>query len=271
MNLLVLLLSCSTPAPSSTLPVSAKSAPRRPFSLGLDHLAEPGTWLREDHDHDGWSALEGDCDDTTGTYSPRMDEICNLVDDNCDGAVDEGCREDWIGAWAYDTFHATDGEVSSAEWGVIYADAAGTEWCRIEGTLVVEGPGRSNCPDCLWDFVGRLGQADAYGDACARIDAPWEYYWSPAFEDGWTTSSNYSYGYALSAYEYWLWYDGRYVSDWSDESVLLNSSLGWGVVWTNHDPSGRQEVFGDGTGNEVTAVWRWDDYAMPGGYTLSPE
>lgn len=32
----------------------------------------------------------GDCDDESEAVSPAMQELCNLVDDNCDGAIDEG-------------------------------------------------------------------------------------------------------------------------------------------------------------------------------------
>ncbi|MCB9673553.1 MAG: hypothetical protein H6737_00465 [Alphaproteobacteria bacterium] len=37
--------------------------------------------------------VQGDCDDTRDTVSPDATEVCsNLVDDDCDGTVDEGCQ-----------------------------------------------------------------------------------------------------------------------------------------------------------------------------------
>lgn len=49
-----------------------------------------------DDDGDGYiSAL--DCDDTNPGISPGADEACNFIDDDCDGATDEGFDEDFDG------------------------------------------------------------------------------------------------------------------------------------------------------------------------------
>lgn len=44
----------------------------------------------DDRDYDGYSEVEGDCNDNDATIYPGATETCNLVDDNCDGTVDEG-------------------------------------------------------------------------------------------------------------------------------------------------------------------------------------
>lgn len=46
--------------------------------------------LERDADLDGWSPLDGDCDDDAPEVSPGAIEACNAADDDCDGNVDEG-------------------------------------------------------------------------------------------------------------------------------------------------------------------------------------
>ncbi|MBN2797748.1 MAG: putative metal-binding motif-containing protein [Deltaproteobacteria bacterium] len=49
-----------------------------------------------DSDGDGFNALE-DCDDADASVYPGAEELCNGVDDNCSGAVDEYATDasDW--------------------------------------------------------------------------------------------------------------------------------------------------------------------------------
>jgi len=39
----------------------------------------------------GWALHSGDCDDGDPAVHPEATEVCNGIDDNCDGATDEGC------------------------------------------------------------------------------------------------------------------------------------------------------------------------------------
>ena len=52
--------------------------------------------LLTDNDGDGFSALDGDCDDEDTTVHPEAQELCDELDNNCDGEVDEGVSE---GTW----------------------------------------------------------------------------------------------------------------------------------------------------------------------------
>ena len=47
-----------------------------------------------DEDNDGFSTLNGDCDDTDPAVRPGLAEECNGYDDDCDHEVDEGCDGD---------------------------------------------------------------------------------------------------------------------------------------------------------------------------------
>jgi hypothetical protein len=44
-----------------------------------------------DDDLDSYSEIWGDCDDTNDQIHPAANEICDGVDNNCDGVIDEGC------------------------------------------------------------------------------------------------------------------------------------------------------------------------------------
>ena len=45
-----------------------------------------------DSDNDGYTTCNGDCDDGNAAIHPGAPEICgDLIDNNCDGKVDEGC------------------------------------------------------------------------------------------------------------------------------------------------------------------------------------
>jgi len=58
-----------------------------------DSVPETGGAL--DNDDDGWTPVEGDCDDDDPDVHPEADELCNDLDDDCDGVVDNDLVETW--------------------------------------------------------------------------------------------------------------------------------------------------------------------------------
>ena len=57
----------------------------------MEPSMEPSTEpdpLDVDNDGDGFSENDGDCNDSNSSIFPETDEICDLIDNNCDGEVD---------------------------------------------------------------------------------------------------------------------------------------------------------------------------------------
>ncbi len=48
----------------------------------------------EDLDNDGVAGVD-DCDDENASVYPGAEEVCDLVDNNCDGVIDEGVKREW--------------------------------------------------------------------------------------------------------------------------------------------------------------------------------
>lgn len=65
-----------------TTPVTVVAGPTSPYGFCL---------VPEDGDADGYAGCLGDCDDSSFDVSPSAAELCNSIDDDCDGVVDEGC------------------------------------------------------------------------------------------------------------------------------------------------------------------------------------
>jgi len=75
---------------------SPAATPGPTVSVEATHPFEPLADCT-DHDGDGFSECTGDCDDTNPAIHPGAQEICNQVDDNCDGRIDEGSDLDGDG------------------------------------------------------------------------------------------------------------------------------------------------------------------------------
>ncbi|MFT4974490.1 MAG: hypothetical protein ACI8S6_000373 [Myxococcota bacterium] len=70
-----------------------------------------------DTDGDGWPACE-DCDDTDAAVNPDGDEICNSIDDDCDGDIDDD-----------------DSDVDTSTGSTFYGDGDGDGYGDIDDTL----------------------------------------------------------------------------------------------------------------------------------------
>jgi Putative metal-binding motif len=92
----------------------------------------------------GYVALDGDCDDTDATVYPGAAELCNLLDDNCDGAADDGEGAYW--------YSDSDGDGYGP-------DSTGVEYCSEPTGLVPLG---GDCDDA--DPATNPGAEEVCGD-----------------------------------------------------------------------------------------------------------
>ena len=84
----------------------------------------------------GWADVAGDCNDGDDTVFPTAPEACNGVDDDCDGAADDGAADG--GSWVLDNdgdgFYDLDNVVEACT-------SPGPSWKQVDGTE------RSDCDD----------------------------------------------------------------------------------------------------------------------------
>jgi hypothetical protein len=103
----------------------------------------------EDNDGDGWAACE-ECDDSDAEVMPGGDEVCNDVDDDCDGKIDDS--DDSLDTSTGTEFYAdadSDG----------YGDAANTTWACDQPTSFV-----TDATDCDDSAAATYPGADEYCD-----------------------------------------------------------------------------------------------------------
>ncbi|TLD40039.1 MAG: putative lipoprotein [Candidatus Jettenia ecosi] len=76
----------------NTIEVTVRGKPGG--ALTVQVLAEDGDI---DFDNDGFTGAEGDCDDNNSSVNPKAQEICDDVDNNCDGQIDEELKTTFYG------------------------------------------------------------------------------------------------------------------------------------------------------------------------------
>ncbi len=127
--------------------------------LALTGCPGETTSQEPDHDGDGFTQEQGDCNDQDASVHPAADEVCNAVDDDCDGSVDELFDYDGDG----DTTCGTDGLPDT-----------GDEDCDDTNALMnlddKDGDGSSPCGGDCDDGDPFLNPTDADEDGYSTCD-----------------------------------------------------------------------------------------------------
>ena len=125
-----------------------------------------------DHDGDGFAACD-ECDDGDVDINPDAVELCNGVDDNCDGTIDERTAADatvWFADADADGFTSAQSSVAACEPPVGFAAASDEVDCDDDAAGV--NPGATEIPDdgIDQDCLGGDLVTDNPGDTDTQVD-----------------------------------------------------------------------------------------------------
>ncbi|MCB9796748.1 MAG: putative metal-binding motif-containing protein [Alphaproteobacteria bacterium] len=130
---------------------------------------DTGTFV--DADGDGFGAAE-DCDDSDAGINPDSVELCDGLDNNCDGQVDEGAQSTFYADNDGDGYGDEGATVEACEAGEGYVEQAGD--CDDSDPAYNPAADESDCADPNdYNCDGSVGYADEDGDgypACEECD-----------------------------------------------------------------------------------------------------
>ena len=157
-----------------------------------------------DRDGDGWGGANdvacempdgavltsGDCDDADASVHPDAEEVCNDIDDNCDGATDEGVSTTYFADFDGDGYGSPFATIEACEIPDGYTDNDqdcndASDLISPEGLEIRNGTD-DNCDGEIDEGVSFALYPDGDGDGFGIIDEP-EYSCSEL--PGYTTTS----------------------------------------------------------------------------------
>ncbi len=130
-----------------------------------------GVTAYADEDGDGWAACE-DCDDANPEVHPGADELCDGIDNDCDGTVDDDDAIDartWFQDDDEDGYGVTDSSTAACEQPPGYAARDGD--CDDGDPSYNPGASEDDCTDPNdYNCDGSVGWADEDGDGWAACE-----------------------------------------------------------------------------------------------------
>ena len=135
-----------------------------------------------DYDSDGYTALEGDCDDTNATLNPGAIEVCDGIDNDCDSLID--IDDDSTQYQASETWYL---DVDGDGYGGLWIDTVYDCEQPIDGYGGYYSNYSNDCddleelaypdgPETLDDGID--GNCDGWDNDCAFGDCDWGFYMS---------------------------------------------------------------------------------------------
>jgi hypothetical protein len=124
---------------------TALDAPVEPEAVVSAGLPVPGRFER-DHDQDGFTPSQGDCDDGDPERHPRAHETCDGVDNDCDGFPDDGLGSMLL----METDYGADDEIDRT---TTYHYAASGKVVAIAFDNEADG-----ITDSVWHYAYRAGE-----------------------------------------------------------------------------------------------------------------
>jgi hypothetical protein len=160
------LITACNPTPDDSKPDDSKTEDSVPDGAG-------------DEDGDGYTPTEGDCDEGNIEVNPGATEICDGIDNNCDGTVDDGVQSTWYADDDGDGFGDPGSTVVSCEAPAGYVqngtDCDDTQLAVYPGATELCDGLDNNCDGTADEGVTNTYYADAdaddYGDPNASTEA----------------------------------------------------------------------------------------------------
>ncbi len=130
----------------------------------------------------GYTVNDDDCDDNVAAVNPDADEVCNAIDDDCNGSVDDGASD--VSTYYADTDGDSYGDRSSTTTACSLPTGYVSDWTDCDDTRALTSPAATEFCNTLDDDCDGQVDEDSAADAPTwYLDADGDGYGNPATSD----------------------------------------------------------------------------------------